>query len=80
VTGEIGISPDPVAHEALPLELGESFDKPAFRVRLGVLMHEEDRWWPVGKTTQEIRECLERLVLQLRAKSGVLGVPATSKR
>ena len=33
-------------------------DRTKFRVRLGVLMHEEDRWWPVGSTTREIRERL----------------------
>jgi hypothetical protein len=80
VTGEIGLSPEPVPHEALPLEVGENFDQPAFRLRLGVLMHEEDRWWPVGNTTREIRECLEGLVLRLRAKSGVLGVSIPSRR
>jgi len=79
-TGEVGISPEPVAHDVLPLELGVSFDKPAFRVRLGVLMHEEDRWWPVGKTTREIRERLEGLVLQLRAKADALGTRASARR
>lgn len=80
VTGEIGISPEPVAHEALPLEVGLDFDKPAFRARLGVLMHEEDRWWPVGETTKEIRERLEGLVLQLRMKSDSLGVRPAARR
>lgn len=79
-TGEVGIASEPLAHDALPLELGVTFDKPAFRVRLGVLMHEEDRWWPVGETTREIRECLEGLVLQLRAKVDTLGSWAGAKR
>ena len=79
-TGEVGLSPEPVAHEALPLECGETFDQPAFRVRLGVLMHEEDRWWPVGETTREIRECLEGLVLQMRAKIDTLGARTTARR
>ncbi|MEO5618463.1 MAG: hypothetical protein ABIS67_11870 [Candidatus Eisenbacteria bacterium] len=79
-TGEVGISPEPLAHDDLPLELGVSFDKPAFRVRLGVLMHEEDRWWPVGTTTREIRERLEGLVLQLRAKVETLGTWAGARR
>lgn len=79
-TGEVGISPEPAAHDALPLELGVTFNKPAFRVRLGVLMHEEDRWLPVGNTTREIRETLEGLVLQLRAKADTLGSWAGSKR
>ncbi len=80
VTGEVGVSPEPLPHDALPLELGESFEKPAFRVRLGVLMHEEDRWWPVGNTTGEIRERLEGLVLQLRVKVERLGQRAVAKR
>jgi len=79
-TGEVGVSPEPVAHDALPLELGVQFDKPAFRVRLGVLMHEEDRWWPVGTTTREIRERLEGLVIQLRAKAEGLGRGVGAKR
>ena len=80
VTGEIGISPQPVAHDALPLELGESFDKSAFRIRLGVLLHEEDRWWPVGETTREIRERLEGLVLQLRVRAESIGTRSPAKR
>ena len=80
VTGEVGVSPDPVAHDALPLELGDNFDLPAFRVRLGVLMHEEDRWWPVGETTREIRQVLEGLVLQLRAKADKLGSRSSARR
>jgi len=80
VTGELGISPEPLAHEALPIELGVDFDKPAFRVRLGVLMHEEDRWWPVGDTTREIRERLTGLVLQLRAKVDMLGTRPAVRR
>ncbi|HTO89747.1 MAG TPA: hypothetical protein VMJ70_01325 [Candidatus Sulfotelmatobacter sp.] len=80
VTGEIGMSPDPVAHDALPLELGESFEKAAFRIRLGVLLHEEDRWWPVGETTREIREHLEGLVLQLRVRAETLGTKVAAKK
>jgi hypothetical protein len=80
VTGEIGISPKPVAHDALPLELGESFDKSAFRIRLGVLLHEEDRWWPVGETTREIRERLEGLVLQLRVRAETIGTRSAARR
>jgi len=80
VTGELGLSPEPVPHEALPIELGVDFEKPAFRIRLGVLMHEEDRWWPVGETTREIRERLTNLVLQLRAKVDTLGLRPAVRR
>ena len=80
VTGELGLSPAPVAHDVLPLELGLDFEKPAFRIRLGVLMHEEDRWWPAGQTTREILERLEGLVLQLRAKSDQVGTRAAARR
>ena len=71
-TGELGISPEPLDHEKLPLEIGVDFAKPAFRVRLGVLLQQEDRWWPVGRTTREIRERMEGLVIQLRSKLGRL--------
>jgi hypothetical protein len=80
VTGEIGVSPRPLAHDALPLELGESLEKSAFRIRLGVLLHEEDRWWPVGETTREIRDRLEGLVLQLRARAGSIGTRTVTRR
>lgn len=80
VTGEVGLSPEPVDHDTLPLELGLDYTKPAFRIRLGVLMHEEDRWWPVGETTREIRERLNGLVLQMRAKADPLGKRVTARR
>jgi len=80
VTGEIGVSREPLAHDALPLELGESFDKSAFRIRLGVLLHEEDRWWRVGETTSEVREHLERLVLQLRGRAESIGTRTITRR
>jgi hypothetical protein len=80
-TGEVGLSPDPMDHDRLPLEVGVDFAKSAFRVRLGVLLQQEDRWWPVGSTTREIRECFEDLVLQLRTKLGRLDRgPALSRR
>ncbi len=80
VTGELGLSPQPTPHEELPIEIGVDFEKPAFRVRLGVLRDGEDRWWPVGDTTREIRERLTGLVLQLRAKADSLGLRAAARR
>ena len=80
VTGELGVSPEPVPHEGLPLEIGQDFNQPAFRIRLGVLMHEEDRWWPVGETTREIQARLTSLVLQLRAKVDQLGTRSAARR
>jgi len=80
VTGELGLSPEPVPHEELPLEIGQDLHQPAFRVRLGVLLHEEDRWWPVGETTREIRERLTSLVLQLRAKVDQVGTKSAARR
>ncbi len=79
-TGEVGLSPEPIAHDALPLEASADTDRPAFRVRLGVLVHEGDRWWPVGETSREIRERLEGLVLQMRSKVDALGARSAGRR
>jgi hypothetical protein len=38
-------------------------------VRLGELLHDEDRWWPAGGTESELSERLEWLVIQLRARA-----------
>jgi hypothetical protein len=70
VTGEAGISREPVEFEKLPLWTGAPpADAPGYRIRLGELMHDEDRWWPVGADEREQRERLEWLVLQLSVKS-----------
>lgn len=71
VTGEAGVSRE-------PRELGERFalpgtsedEVPGYRIRLGELLHAEDRWWPAGQTEPELIERLEWLALQLAVKSG----------
>ncbi len=74
VTGEAGISAERQELEALPLRT-EGEDTTAcirargYRVRLGEILHEEDRWWPAGSTTDELRQQLEWIVLQLHAKA-----------
>ena len=35
---------------------------------IGEILHEEDRWWP-RSTTDELRQQLEWIVLQLHAKA-----------
>ena len=69
VTGEVGISAEPLELDALELraEPAESCD-PGYRVRLGHLLHEEDKWWPAGTSEKELTERLEWLALQMHFK------------
>jgi hypothetical protein len=71
ITGEAALALDPVALDALPLAAPEAAGgaAPGYRVRLGALLHDEDRWWPAGKGEGELVERLEWLVLQLRVKA-----------
>lgn len=73
VTGEVGISADRQELEALPLRAGGDetacFRARGYRVRLGEILHEEDRWWPAGETPKELASRLEWIVLQMRAKA-----------
>jgi hypothetical protein len=72
VTGEAAIGPRAFDPEKAPLSTGQDAGtSPAAgsRVRLGVLLHDEDRWWPAGSTPAELNERLEWLVLQLRVKA-----------
>ena len=69
VTGEIGLSPDPRDLEALALSaVPDDKAGAAFRVRLGHLLHDEDKWWPAGDTERALNERLEWLALQMRVK------------
>ena len=73
VTGEVGLSPD--ARDLADLELrAEPASEPgtAWRVRLGHLLHDEDRWWPAGATEAELIKRLEWLALEMRVKLGRL--------
>jgi hypothetical protein len=74
VTGEVGISAERQELEALPLRAGGDEDNACFRargyrVRLGEVLHEEDRWWPAGETPRELVTRLEWIVIQMRAKA-----------
>jgi hypothetical protein len=70
VTGEVGVSAEPCELEDLELRAvpGDSCD-PGYRVRLGHLLHDEDKWWPSGKSEKELVERLEWLVLQMKVKA-----------
>ncbi len=47
VTGEASLAREAGDPEALPLWTGEGTAAPnGYRIRLGVLLHDEDRWWP----------------------------------
>lgn len=75
VTGELGISRTPRDLDFLPLQTESDFQSPEViqsgggRMRLGVLLHEEDTWWPAGQTEKELVETLGMLALQLRVKA-----------
>jgi hypothetical protein len=74
VTGEAGISVERHELDALPARTGEGMDAAVvrargYRVRLGELLHEEDRWWPSGATPDERARQLDWIVLQLRLKA-----------
>lgn len=69
VTGEIGLSPQPADLEDLPLVAAyDPAPEAAFRIRLGHLLHDEDKWWPSGKSEKELVERLEWLAIQSRFK------------
>jgi len=77
VTGELGLAREPVDLDALPLLAQARFDTDEVharggRVRLGLLLGDDDRWWPAGDTDAELGETLGRLALQLRVKAGRL--------
>jgi hypothetical protein len=82
VTGETGLSREPRELSDLPvLAALPAADAFAFRIRLGDVLHEEDRWWPAGAGERELVERLEWLALQLAVKGGALlrrwpGTPA----
>jgi hypothetical protein len=72
VTGEAALGRGAMDPDKLPLTTGGDDDANSatgYRVRLGVLLHDEDRWWPAGSTPEELKERLEWLVIQLRVKA-----------
>ena len=72
VTGEAGVAREPRDLADLFLLPGKpEGDVPGYRIRLGDLMHAEDRWWPAGGTERELVQRLEFLALQLAVKAGV---------
>lgn len=69
VSGEAGISREPAGLSDLFLLPGTPpAEVPGFRIRLGDLLHGEDRWWPAGDSERELVEQLEFLALQLAVK------------
>jgi hypothetical protein len=70
VSGEAGTSDDPRELEDLTPVPGVSRGPGrGGRVRLGVLLEGEDRWWPVGPDEPALIGRLEWMVLQLRVKA-----------
>ena len=69
MTGEVGVSREPLELRELRPELGASgTDTMGARIRLGDLLHEDDRWWPAGVSEPELIARLEFLALQLAVK------------
>lgn len=68
VTGEAALSREPCYPESLPL-LTDGNAPSGYRVRLGVLLHDEDRWWPAGNDAPALRERLDWMALQLGVKA-----------
>jgi hypothetical protein len=72
VNGEAGVSREPRDLAELFLLPGQPpGDVPGFRIRLGDLMHAENRWWPAGDTERELVQRLEFLALQLAVKAPI---------
>ena len=70
VTGEAAIAADARAMEELPLGAAAAPpDAAGYRVRLGEMLGEADRWWPAGASATETSRQLEWIVLQLRVKA-----------
>jgi hypothetical protein len=69
VSGEAGIARAPLELGVLhPLPGAPSQPVEGYRVRLGHLMEDQDRWWPAGPGESQLIERLEWLALQLRVK------------
>ena len=71
VTGEVGISRTLSGLAALPLvHTPPARGARGFRIRLGDILDEEDRWWPAGDSEPQVMERLEGLALLLAVKGG----------
>ena len=66
VTGAAGISRVPRAlNDLVQLPGTKRLDAPGFRISVGDLLNQGDRWWPAGRTRDEQDECLDTLALQM---------------
>lgn len=70
LTGEAALASEALELEDVPLGASElPPDAPGYRVRLGEMIGESDRWWPAGASAPETSRQLEWIVLQLRVKA-----------
>jgi hypothetical protein len=69
VTGAAALSHEESDPETLPFWTDGAGPAGGYRIRLGVLLHDEDRWWPAGATTRALSERLHWMALQLRVKA-----------
>src|SRR5262245_28378711 len=69
VTGEVGMSHAPLELSALHALPGEpATPAEGYRIRLGQLLADQDRWWPTGHDENALIERLEWMALQLRVR------------
>ena len=71
VTGEAGLSRLPAdLADLVPLPGPPTAAVSGFRIRLGDLLHGDDRWWAVGENEDELVKRLDDLALQLAVRGG----------
>lgn len=72
VTGEAALMLDPRDPDTLPAWTGDEVppgSRHGYRIRLGDLLGDGDRWWPAGEGPKELAECLEWIAIQLMVKT-----------
>lgn len=71
VTGEAALMREPGDPDALPAWTGDEVPPGAhtgYRIRLGDLLGDGDRWWPAGERPAELATQLEWILIQLMVK------------
>lgn len=72
VTGEAALMREPRDPDTLPAWTGDDVPggaREGYRIRLGDLIGDGDRWWPAGAGTTELARQLEWITVQLMAKA-----------
>jgi len=72
VTGEAALMRGAGDPDSLPAWTGDEVPSGArdgYRVRLGDLLGDGDRWWPAGETSAQLAKQLEWILVQLMVKT-----------